>query len=86
MSQPRASHALQPVRTLTCDLVYSNAISAIVQSHQEYDPSASFVADLFALLDRQLTRGRPAIIETTLNTVGRIARYVAEPTRMLYEC
>lgn len=51
-----------------------NVISSIVHSHQENDPSASFVNRLFLELDRKLGEGRPAIIETTLVTVGKIAR------------
>lgn len=53
-----------------------NVILAIVQAHQASGTSTTFVANLCNMLDGFLEHSRPAVIETTLITVERLARCV----------
>lgn len=54
--------------------LFRNVVAAAVQSHQENDPSTVFVMDLFSRIDSLLIPDQPAIVETTLNAIGKIAR------------
>lgn len=80
-------HIVQRGAVLIGLFLIRNVILAIVQAHQEKDASTAFVADLCGCLDSCLTHQRPAVIETTLVTLGRIARCVLHvPARDRRRC
>lgn len=58
--------------------VLRNVLVAVVQAHQEAQDSGDIGAALFPRLDRYLLQvpEQPAIIETTLTIIGKLARYV----------
>ncbi|GAA5857265.1 hypothetical protein JCM8547_009406 [Rhodosporidiobolus lusitaniae] len=61
-----------------------NVLLAILQAKQESNLSTPDVADLFKLVDVLFARDRPAIADTTVQLVGKLAR-MAEPQGLL-EC
>ncbi|GAA5842453.1 hypothetical protein JCM9279_005388 [Rhodotorula babjevae] len=61
-----------------------NAFLAVSQALKEHDPSGFFVRDLLGYVDELFARDSPAVTETTLQLVGKLARS-AEPQSLL-EC
>ncbi|GAA5902167.1 hypothetical protein JCM6882_006719 [Rhodosporidiobolus microsporus] len=61
-----------------------NVLLAVAQARQEHDPLAIEVADLLKIVDDLFARDSPAVTETTLQLVGKLAR-MAEPQGLL-EC
>ncbi|GAA5831812.1 hypothetical protein JCM11251_003895 [Rhodosporidiobolus azoricus] len=62
----------------------ANVLMAIAQARQEHDSLAVQVGDLLKIVDELFARESPAVTETTLQLVGRLAR-LAEPQGLL-EC
>ncbi|GAA5989436.1 hypothetical protein JCM11641_007903 [Rhodosporidiobolus odoratus] len=55
-----------------------NALLAIVQARQEYDSNEIALNDLLKLVDELLAEDRPAVLETTVHLLGKLAR-MADP-------
>lgn len=49
-------------------------ILSMVRAHQEREPSIGFVNEVSARLDDVLAHKSPAVLETSLIVLGRIAR------------